>query len=76
MKTDNIVEQVKADLSSRSALGIIKYGTTLEENNTDDFLQHLYEELLDAACYIKKLQNIKNENNRRMVSNRTLEAFQ
>tara|TARA_R110001592_G_scaffold162601_1_gene396199 strand:+ start:8502 stop:8651 length:150 start_codon:yes stop_codon:yes gene_type:complete len=43
--------------SSRSSVGIKKYGTTLEENNTDDFLNHLQEELMDAILYIQKLKS-------------------
>ena len=38
---DKIVENVIAQFSKRSEVGIKKYGTTLEENNNDDFLQHL-----------------------------------
>ena len=54
---DKVVEQVKAEFDQRSQLGISKYGTTLEDNNTDDFLQHLKEELMDGVLYIQKLQN-------------------
>ena len=53
---DKIVENVIAQFSKRSEVGIKKYGTTLEENNNDDFLQHLKEELMDAILYIEKLQ--------------------
>ena len=58
-KKDKIVEQVINQFSKRSEVGIKKYGTTLEENNNDDFLQHLKEELMDAVLYIEKLQSIK-----------------
>ena len=54
---DKVVEQVKAEFDQRSQLGISKYGTTLEDNNTDDFLQHLKEELMDGVLYIQKIQN-------------------
>ena len=60
MKVDIIVEEVKSKFDERSKLGIKKYGTTLKENNTDDFLIHLQEELMDAVLYIQKL---KHENN-------------
>ena len=53
---DPIVISVIKELDKRSMVGIAKYNTTLEENNKDDFLQHLLEELLDGANYIKKLQ--------------------
>ena len=56
---DPIVESVKKQFDERSELGIKKYNTTLEDNNTDDFLQHLKEELMDAVLYIQKLQTIK-----------------
>lgn len=54
-KKDAIVESVVAKYLQRSKLGIGKYGTTLEENNTDNFLIHLQEELMDASLYIEKL---------------------
>lgn len=52
---DKIVEKVRQDLLDRSERGIKKYGTTLDQNTKDNFLQHLYEELLDAALYAKRL---------------------
>lgn len=58
---DKIVKQVIDKMKFRSALGIAKYGTTLEENNHDDFLNHLQEELMDAILYIEKLKQ-QNEN--------------
>ena len=51
---DKITEAVIEDLKSRSERGINKYNTTLDQNNKDDYMNHLYEELLDAAQYIKK----------------------
>lgn len=55
---DKITEQVIEDLKSRSERGIKKYNTTLDQNNKDDFMNHLYEELLDAAQYVKKEQSV------------------
>ena len=55
--TDPIVIASIRELDERSMVGIKKYGTTLEENNEDDFLQHLKEELLDGVNYISKLQS-------------------
>lgn len=55
--TDKIVKQVIDKFKSRSEVGIKKYGTTLEDNNTDDFLNHLQEELMDAILYIEKLKS-------------------
>lgn len=54
---DKIVEEVKREFDVRSCIGINKYKTTLEDNNKDDFLQHLKEELMDGILYIHKLQS-------------------
>jgi hypothetical protein len=59
MKKDKIVQQVIAKFEQRSEVGIKKYGITLEENNTDDFLNHLQEELMDAILYLEKIKSIK-----------------
>ena len=56
---DKILEDLKAEFDARSEAGIKKYNTTLEDNNRDDFLQHLKEELMDAALYIQKLQSVE-----------------
>jgi hypothetical protein len=55
MRTDPIVDQVVAKFQQRSSVGIKKYGTTLYENNHDNYLLHLQEELQDATLYIEKL---------------------
>jgi hypothetical protein len=54
-----IVAAVQADLEARAALGLRKYGVTLDRTDLTaaEWLQHLYEELLDAACYIKRIQH-------------------
>jgi hypothetical protein len=54
-KIDNIVENVRQKLLERSQVGIKKYNTTLDENNHDNYLNHLQQELMDAANYIEKL---------------------
>jgi hypothetical protein len=43
------------DLVSRENKGMNKYGAALDYQTRDDMLQHLYEELLDGAMYIKTL---------------------
>lgn len=43
---------VCGDIATRQRLGIAKYGRTVAES-TDDMLQHLYEELLDASVYVR-----------------------
>jgi len=55
---DLITDAVIEDLRSRSQRGIAKYNTTLDQNNKDDFMNHLYEELLDAAQYVKKEMSV------------------
>lgn len=54
--SDRIVDQVIAKYQQRSDFGIQKYGTTLQDNNKDNFLKHLQEELMDGSLYIEKLQ--------------------
>lgn len=51
---DDITTAVMQDLKRRSDLGLKKYGTTLQENNHQNMLQHGYEEALDLAQYLKK----------------------
>lgn len=53
---DMVVANVIGEFVDRSERGVYKYGTTLADNDRDDFLQHLKEELMDAVCYIQKLQ--------------------
>lgn len=50
---DSIQDQVIADLEARKAKGLETYGTLLHPHNGRDMLQDLYEELLDACCYVK-----------------------
>jgi hypothetical protein len=51
---DQITNLVIKDLSSRAERGLIKYNTTLGENDHQNMLQHAYEEALDMAQYLKK----------------------
>lgn len=48
--------RVCADIARRQQLGVAKYGTTVEANPlaTRAWLQHFYEELLDAAVYCRR----------------------
>ncbi len=50
-----IEDLVAKDLKERARRGIQKYGHALHESK-DDMLNHLYEELLDGASYIKAYQ--------------------
>ena len=56
---DPVVESIIEKFKQRSEVGIKKYGTTLYDNNSDDFLNHLQEELMDAILYIQKLRHDK-----------------
>lgn len=61
LSSDAIVQSVINKFNDRSLLGQRKYGTTLSENNTDDFLNHLHEELMDAVLYIEKLKQLRSK---------------
>ena len=58
---DQIVENVVSKYLERSQVGITKYGTTLENNNKDNYLKHLQEELMDATLYLQKLMSLDKE---------------
>ena len=50
-------EAIEQDLRQREALGLRKYGVTLDRQDLTEaqWLQHAYEEALDMACYLKRL---------------------
>ena len=56
METSKVLESVINDMTDREKVGISKYGTTLDRNDLSQrqWMQHHYEELLDAALYVKK----------------------
>ena len=56
---DKNVEQVKEQLTKRMLTGYKKYGVTTERTDINllGWLQHLQEELLDAAVYIERLKD-------------------
>lgn len=58
MSNENeIEERVIAKIRQRRDAGRSKYGTTMERNDLSfaQWLQHLQEELMDAAIYAEKL---------------------
>jgi hypothetical protein len=57
-QSDPIVAAVIRKMYQRSQVGIKKYGTTLEENNEDDFLNHAIEEAMDLILYLTKVKSI------------------
>lgn len=56
--SEEVEESVVAAIRSRRDAGRAKYGVTMEREdlNALDWLQHLQEELLDAAIYVEKLK--------------------
>ena len=56
MKPTGTEAKVCEDIAQRQALGIQKYGVTVEENQLSllEWLQHAYEECLDMAVYLKR----------------------
>lgn len=56
-KATGIEAKVCADIAERQRKGIAKYGTTVSENPLTDlqWARHLYEELLDASVYMRKI---------------------
>jgi hypothetical protein len=55
---DENVERVRGLLLQRMRTGYQKYGTTTERTDIDlaGWLQHLQEELLDAAVYVERIK--------------------
>ena len=53
---DTVVNEVRADLKSRSEVGIKKYNTTLDRKDLGlkEWMQNSYEEALDMALYLKR----------------------
>ena len=58
---DPIVDSVLKKYQERSSVGVNKYNTTLEQNNKDNYLQHLQQELMDGSLYIEKLLQQKQD---------------
>ncbi len=54
---DTIVKKVVDKYEERSAVGIKKYGTTLDRNDLEfkEWILHLQEELMDATLYLEKI---------------------
>ena len=53
-----IEEKVIEKIRERAAVGLGKYGVTMERDDlsTEEWLNHLQEELLDGAVYIERLK--------------------
>jgi hypothetical protein len=55
---DSIVRAVVAKFLQRSAVGVTKYGVTLDRTDlgAGDWIQHAQEELMDGILYLEKLK--------------------
>ena len=55
---DTVVASVVAKYQERSALGIRKYGTTLDRSDLtlEQWITHVQEELMDATLYLERLK--------------------
>jgi hypothetical protein len=56
---DKHVEAVRRAMFQRMSVGYKKYGTTTERTDIDlmGWLQHLQEELMDAAVYVERIKD-------------------
>lgn len=50
----SIHDLVALDIGERKLLGLQRYNSLLQANNGRDVLKDLYDELLDACCYIRQ----------------------
>ena len=72
-RDDSITLDVIKDLKDREKFGALKYGKFLTHHTTEDTMQHLYEELLDAALYIKT--EMKKRNHAKEVNSKLPMGF-
>jgi len=56
--TDSVVRAVVLKFLQRSAVGVTKYGVTLDRTDlgAGDWIQHAQEELMDGILYLEKLK--------------------
>jgi hypothetical protein len=56
--TDSVVRAVILKFLQRSAVGVTKYGVTLDRTDlgAGDWIQHAQEELMDGILYLEKLK--------------------
>ena len=69
---DKNVTKVRKKLADRANVGLKKYGVTTERRDLSllDWLNHLQDELLDAAVYVERLKtecNSSKENWRKIL---------
>ena len=56
MEASGIEAKVCADIAARQAMGMSKYGVSVQNNPLDlrQWLMHAYEEALDMAIYLRR----------------------
>jgi len=61
---DTVVAAVIRSFQERSALGQLKYGTTLDRTDLtpQKWAQHMQEELMDAILYLERLKREMSRN--------------
>ena len=71
---DSIVESVVRKFQDRSAVGIKKYGVTLDRTDLGllDWIQHTQEELMDAILYLEKLKQQQQQQQQQQQTQETL----
>jgi hypothetical protein len=71
---DPIVASVREKLLNRSSKGIEKYGTTLDRNDLSlvEWINHLQEELMDAANYAERILQEKPTSQRLFYFNKDI----
>jgi len=59
----NTYKDVMNDLINREAMGLHKYGVTVDQAqlSEEEWMQHAYEEALDFAIYLKRMMNLKSK---------------
>lgn len=64
---------VVEDLAKRQAVGIRKYNITVQDSPAEllAWMQHMYEELLDASVYLKKAMILLKEKTNDQEENST-----
>lgn len=57
---DSIVESIINKFKSRSEIGMIKYGKTLDRNDLSllEWINHAQEELMDGILYLEKIKSL------------------
>jgi len=60
-RTQSVEDKIIVQIRARQAAGALKYGITMRRDDlsVNDWLQHAKEEMLDAAIYLQKLQDVQ-----------------